>query len=340
MILSAQKLDAFDSCERKFAYLQRYEPRMISPLRMLYASLEAAIVDPDPEEAAKAECMKIASKKELILTDINKFMSIRHTGYLAGIIAVALRERMGILHRVPNGFLADMEWESGLFETESGIRHRIELVSHFDDDRLRAVAHSWRVVGELAALGEGLTLTAVVIGAHRGGRRHSEWTRGLQHPQNKVLRFARRNKSRVGFDDTWVKVWREHQTEISTEKWLASMKQDDVLDPLIMSREIPFVDDHRMVQARRDMEIATYAFDAATERSPMRRSSCDDWGGCQFGHVCWSPKAASPSDFPELYSILVDTPRAKPEEDRPILDTFASPHPVPVSPAELGHLGA
>lgn len=323
MRLSARMLDDFDSCERKFAYLQKYEPRLISPLGMLYAALEAALVASEPEEAAQDACMSIAARKELILSDLNAFTTIRHTGFLAGVIAVALREKLGILKKcdiTPN-------WESALFETEGGTRHRIELVSHFDDDRLRACAHSWRVVGELAALQTPITLTAVVIGSHRGGRRHSEWTKGLLHPSNAVLRFARRNKSREGFNDAWIPVWREHRSEISTEKWIAAMKQDGVLDSLILSREIPYRDDHRMEQARRDMDFFAIAMEGGYERAPMRRSSCDDWGGCQFAHVCWHPEEATPADFPALYAIRsAGTPATAPASGKPELDTAASSH--------------
>jgi hypothetical protein len=333
MKLSAEKLTLMDSCERKFAFLQKYEPKLVSSMGMLYAALEAGLLDPDPEQAAKDECMRIAASKELILSDLNKFMSIRHVGYLAGIIAVALRDRLGPLRRCDIA----SNWESGLFETESGIRHRIELVSHFDDDRLRAAAHSWRVIGELAALQTPLTLTAVVIGPHRGGRRHSEWAKGLLHPTNKVLRFVRRNQKNVGFNDSWEKIWREHRTEITTEKWLEAMKQDGCLDSLIIRREIPYKEDNRMDQARRDMEFFAVAMEGSYERAPMRRSSCDDWGGCPFAHVCWNPTEASPADFPALYSIrAADRQHEEPASGTSEVDTVALPRPVRAVRARQG----
>lgn len=333
MKLSARMLDDFDKCERRFAFLQKYEPKLISPLGMLYAALEAAVVDPDPEQAAQDACMRLASTRELQVEHLNAFLTIRHTGFLAGIIAVALRERLGILKRcdiAPN-------WESALFETATGIRHRIELVSHFDDDRLRAAAHSWRVVGELAALQTPLTLTAVVIGPQRGGRRHSEWSKGLLHPQHHGLRFVRRNQKNVGFNDSWEKVWREHRSEISTAKWLEEMKQDGVVENLILSREIAYKDDNRMEQARRDMEFFAVAMEGSYERAPMRRSSCDDWGGCPFAHVCWNPTEASPADFPALYSIrAADRQHEEPASGTSGLDTAALPRPVRAVRARQG----
>jgi hypothetical protein len=304
MILSARMLDDWDRCERRYAYTQNYVPKLISPLGVLYAALESALVALDPEQEAKDSTMRIAASQELILSELTGFLTIRHIGYLAGIIAVALRERLGILKSVQTLHNGSFEWESALFETTSGARHRIELVSHLDDDRLRACAHSWRVIGELAALQAPLTLTAVVIGANRGGRRHSEWAKGLLHPSNSVLRFARRNKARTGFNDAWIPVWREHRSEISTEKWLAAMKQDGVLDGLILSREIPYKpEDNRMVTAKREMAYLAGVMEGAHENAPMRRSSCDDWGGCPFARCCWSPTEATPADLPHLYSI-------------------------------------
>jgi hypothetical protein len=304
MILSSEKLSCLDACERKFAYQQKYDSKLISPLGVLYAAVEAGIVDADPEQAAKDATMRAAAHKEIILTEINRWTTVRHIGYLAGIIAVALQDRLGALKRVNTLQGDDFDWESALFETASGVKHRIELVSHFDDDRLRAAAHSWRVIGELAALQTPITLTAVVIGPQRGGRRHSEWAKGLLHPSNKALRFAPRSAKKAGFNDSWEKVWREHRSEISTEKWLDALRQDGVLDSLILCREIPYkAEDNRMTVARRDMVFATYAMEGASENSPMRRSSCDDWGGCQFAHSCWSATEATPADFPQLYQI-------------------------------------
>lgn len=298
MTLSADKLDTYDRCERRFAFDRIYETKLISPLGLLYRAVEEAVVSDDPEQAAKDATMRVGSTHDLILTEISNFFTIRHVGFLAGIIAVALRERIGPLIRVES----TPDWESALFEAESGKRHRIELVSHFDDDRLRAAAHSWRVIGELAALETPLTLTAVVIGPQRAGRRHSEWTKGLTHPVNRALRFAARRKS-SGLGEGWGKVWRE-QTDIPTARWLTQMKQDGVLENLIVSREIGYREqDNRMVAAKREMGEIAYSMEFASVKSPMRRTSCDEFGGCPFAPCCYSPNGQKPEDFVHLYHV-------------------------------------
>jgi len=306
MILNAYKLDVWDRCERRLAFEKEWEPKTISPLGLLYLALEHALISDDPEQAAKDETIRVAQTRELDSGDHNAFMTIRHLGYLAGIIAVALRQRLGPLTKVE----VDFSWESALFETASGIRHRIELVSHWDDDRLRAAAHSWRVVGELAALQAPLTLTAVVIGPQRAGRRHSYWSKGVLHPTNSTLRFERR-RGRGGNDFTrgWEDVWREQRAEISTERWLNVMRSDNVLDEMILSREIAFNrDDPRMGRARKDLiEIACRMKNAST-KAPMRRSSCDETGrgACPFQHVCYAPKEITPADLVHIYRQIED----------------------------------
>jgi hypothetical protein len=301
MILSAEQLVTLDACQLRCFYDQRYVAKSITPLRMLYAALEAGLLDSEPEQAAKDACMRLASTRELQVEHLNAFMTIRHIGYMAGIIAVALRDRLGALQKVQ--YRTDLDWESGLFENLEGKRHRIELVSYLDDDRLRASAHSWRVIGELAALEAPLTLTAVVIGAQRGGRRHSEWSKGLLHPVNKVLRFAPRNQKKAGFNDAWTKVWREQQSEIATEEWLSAMKADDVLESLIISREIPYREDNRIATAKRDMHRAEIMIPRLTENSPMNRGACDAWGGCPYALCCWNPTPVSPGELPKLYQV-------------------------------------
>lgn len=305
-------LDSYDRCERRFAFSREWESKSVSPLALLYRALEAAIQSDSPEQTAKDITLEVAQKSELQTGGENAFMVIRHCGYLAGIIAVSLTEKYGKFTKLLPKHTKDFEWESNLFRAGKG-NHRIVLVSHMDDDRLRAEAHSWATVGELAALEGPLTLTAVVIGANRKGRRHSAWTEGFLHPQNRMLRFAKREKGN-GFTSSWEKVWREHKGEISTQKWVEVMKEDGVLEDLIISREIAYrAEDHRMIAARREMVEVMGRMDSASENSPMRRSSCDETGrgACPFGAICYSPIETDPSRLMHLYAPVTSFPAVK-----------------------------
>jgi len=309
MILNAEILDTFDRCPRKLAFSQKWEPRAISPLGLLYTAIESALISPDPEQSAKDETLRIAKSRE-ISTDQNAFTVTRHIGFLAAILVTVLQSRLGQLTRVP----ATEEWESNLFSTPSGDRHKILLVSALDDDRLRAAAHSWAVIGELVALQSPLTLTAVVIGSQRAGKRHCAWAKGYIHPKFATkLRFRERGAKEDGFGNGWLTIWREQRGEISTEKWISTMAEDGVLDSLIISRTIPFnAEDNRMKIARRDMLEIGEKIKSAREDAPMKRCSCDSvgHGACVWQSVCWSPTETSPDQLPQLYRPISSAARS------------------------------
>jgi hypothetical protein len=171
-----------------------------------------------------------------------------------------------------------------------------------DDDSLRSYAHSWQTIGELAALERPLTLTIVIIGAQRGGRRHSAWSKGFQHPIQKNLRFAPRKKD-SGFTENWRTVWRE-QSNYDAKVWLEQMKNDEVIGELIVSRKIQYNgDDERMKTAKRDMLALAGEMVRARTDAPMRRSSCDELGkgACPWQNCCYSPIPVTPDDLLHLY---------------------------------------
>ena len=198
--------------------------------------------------------------------------------------------------------IGDHEWRSNLFECR-GEFHRIVLVSHVDDDTLRSFAHSWGTIGELAALERPVTLTIVIVGSQRGGRRHSAWSRAYQHPVQKNLRFAPRKKDN-GFTGNWTTVWREQGT-VKADVWLNQMRNDEVLDELIVSRRIQYnASDARMIQARKDMLTIADRMEESSPEAPMRRSSCDEIGRgpCPFQPICYSQLPVSAAEFPHLFS--------------------------------------
>jgi hypothetical protein len=180
MILTAAQYDTFDRCSRRLGLEKTHEPRSISPLALLYAGIEGGLLEGKPLDAIRA----ITAHKDVTTTDLAAMSVVRHVGFLAEVISLALRRKLGECSRLPAVKLGAHEWHSNLYETAKGL-HRIVLVSYLDDDALRSFAHGWGTVGELAALQRDITLTAVVIGASRGGRRHSHWSKCFQHPVQK-----------------------------------------------------------------------------------------------------------------------------------------------------------
>jgi len=268
---------------------------------LLYAGLEGGLLTGQPLDAIRA----ITAVKDVTCGDLAAISVVRHVGFLAEVISLAIRRKLGQMSRLQDVEFGKHRWRSNLFETAKGELHRIVLVSYLDDDALRSFAHGWGTVGELAALQRDVTLTAVVIGASRGGRRHSHWAKCYQHPiQKSCLRFGRRKGGKAeGFTDSWREVWRE-MTDISAGVWLDKMHADDVLGDLIQSRRIPYrADDHRIVKAREDMFTILPQMEKASPDDPMRRHSCDDpiKGQCPWAFLCWSPSPVEIDDLPHLY---------------------------------------
>jgi hypothetical protein len=299
VLLSAQLLDTYDRCPRRFAFERTHEPRSISLLGLLYAGVEGALMG-DPDAISR-----ITQRLDVNAGDLSPLSAVRHVECMAEVIGLALREKLGVAQRLEPVPLLSHEWQSNLFECR-GTLHRIILTSYLDDDSLRSFAHSWQTIGELAALERSITLTVVIIGAQRGGRRHSPWAKGFLHPIQKTLRIGRRKAGGAdGFTTGWKEVWRE-QTEIKAETWLERMKADEMLGDLIVSRKITYRgEDPRMVQAREDIHTFADQMGEASLASdlPLRRSSCDEIGRgpCPFQPVCYSSTPVTPDDLPHLY---------------------------------------
>jgi hypothetical protein len=301
MILTSALLDTFDRCPRRFAFERDFETRSISTLGLLYAAVEGSMTAGDPCQGAWDAIMDRTSRLDVNVGDLSPLSAVRHIDCLAEVIALALRAKLGRAERLDLVRLGEHRWQSNLFNC-GGELHRIILASHLDDDSLRSFAHGWATIGEMAALERSITLTVVLIGAQRGGRRHSAWSKGFQHPVQKSLRFAARDKSN-GLVKGWKEVWRE-QTEIKPETWIDQMARDGVLGELIVSRKILYgAEDARMAQARREMISLIPQTMQASAADPMRRSSCDEVGrgACPFQPVCYSPQPVSPAEFPHLY---------------------------------------
>lgn len=300
MILTAHHFDLFDRCERRYAFERTHEPRTISALRLLYAAVEASLTASDPRQGAKDAILEATSRLEVAAGDLSPISAARHVECMAEVIALALREKLGRGIKPDIVALGSHEWRSNLIELRGGL-HRIVLTSHMDDDSLRSFAHAWQTVGELAAMERPITLTVVIVGAQRGGRRHSAWSKGFVHPIQKNLRFAPRKRD-DGFTRQWTTVWRE-QSDFDAQVWLDKMRDDEVLAELIVSRRIQYkADDARMIQAKRDMLILADRMESATVDAPMRRSSCDSvFGACPQQALCYSSTPVTPDDLPHLY---------------------------------------
>ena len=249
-MISAQLLDTIDRCPRRYALERTHETRTITTMGLLYAGVEGGItgsaLNADPFYYRRQGCGSGATRGNL--------GSASRWIYGGSRVSLALTRRFGQFRRIDLVPFGKHEWQSNIFESKHGL-HRIILTSSLDDDALRGYAHAWGTVGELVALKKDIILTAVVVGAQRGGRRHSHWTKCFQHPvQKSALRFARRKGGKAdGFTEGWREVRRE-ATDIAAATWVDRMESDSVIEDLIRVHRVPFkADDARMTRAKKAM---------------------------------------------------------------------------------------
>ena len=207
MILDSRMFDTMDRCEKRFAFEREHEPTTITPMGLLYAGVEGSLTSADPCQGAKDAIAERTQWMEVNAGDLSPISAVKHVEAMAEVIALALNSKIGVGSPVPEIPFGEHAWQSGLREFR-GQLHRIILTSYMDDDSLRSFAHSWQTIGELAALERSITLTVVIIGAQRGGRRHSPWSKGFIHPVQKTLRIGRRKAGQGdGFTTGWKEIW-------------------------------------------------------------------------------------------------------------------------------------
>ena len=113
------------------------------------------------------------------------------------------------------------------------------------------------------------------------GKYHGPWSKGLQHPKNKQIRFKRKAFIGEGFKSTWIPCWREDHDEIPTRTWLSRMIEDEVLEDVCQKIDLPVPDEQnreRIVELAKRKLTRIYN----TKELPEQNLSCCDWPT-----VCW-----------------------------------------------------
>lgn len=295
MILTAEKLVAYELCPRRFVWSSEYSTR-VSVIRSLYMALDAGLrTDKDPERAAENELLAIAASPGLDIVGRDVYAIAMHTAKLASILAAALRSAWsGPWVPVDPVTLSDgHSWQSAAYRTDDGQMRRIALVDRWSDDRRQQEVSGWRTIGEVCALDKPLLVTAVTIGASQDKRRHSAWTRCWRHPRNRTFRFQRKT-STEDFGSTWATVWRE-DSGVTTADWLTQMRADGCMSDLVHTVSVPVPSGREAYLG----EMARLANEMAglPEVPAMRLAGCHGFSPCPFMGVC-------PDKEPERFGFL------------------------------------
>jgi hypothetical protein len=136
-----------------------------------------------------------------------------------------------------------------------------------------------------------------VIGQQRNGKRISPWVKGFLHPQNKQLRFRKKERAQSEvFNDRWVQIFREDHAEITRETWLASMLKDDVLPEVCFRIDLPTLPELQRNKLRDMAEKKIQTIHSLTETPEQNLSSCEWPVPCVFKRCCWSNPEREPSE--------------------------------------------
>jgi hypothetical protein len=288
---SAQLLSSYEHCNRKGWWSTQWERHKISDVELLQRAIRAGLMSDrkDFNIAAGEEGMALGAEPGLETGQYNVFDQVVHLCCLADIICAALRgpkDTPWVLP-APVGLPEGQTWHSGAFLSPDGLKlRRIALVSAWGDDRHYAEARSWQSLGEVAAYNLPMQQAVIILGPSKDGKRHGHLSKGIQHPANKKLRFRKRVKTAEPFKQTWVGIWRENHDEISTQEWLAAMREDGVLQDVCFSVEIPVLgkparDKIRDLAARKLEEIYSL------KRTPDPQLTGCSWPvKCSFLNPC------------------------------------------------------
>ena len=293
--LSAERMTTHELCERRRVWTEKYANLRVSLLRALYMALDAGLTtDADPEKAAEAQFLALARSPGLDIVGSDVFNVAVHYAKLAGILAVAARQRWPDPWKPINTVVTPrgITWHSALYDLGEGYLRRIALVDRWTDDRKIQERWGWRTLGEVCALNETILITAITIGPSHDRRRHSPWAHAHENARNKMIRFKRKHSTEA-FGGHWQPLWREN-SDIPTEQWLTKMREDGCMTDLVHTVEVPVPRNRdsylaEMFRIAREMERQVVDF------PPMRLAGCFRFSPCNFRHVCHggtTPEAA------------------------------------------------
>lgn len=288
---SANILTIYERCQRAAFFAREWERIKYDEVQMLQEALRAGFTTtrPDHGQCAGERCYELGSSSGLVTDHLSVYDQVVHLATLADILATAIRKNNEVPWAVPERreLASGVSWTSEAFLSSDGTHlRRVALVSNWSDDRHYSEARSWRSLGEVCVYGLPMQQVVAVIGQSRSGKRHSWWSHGLRHPQNKVLRFRKKNEVGQGFKSSWKEVWREDYDDLTTQDWLQAMLEDEVLKDCLLRIDVPVPE---KVSRQRILDLAARKLEAIQllKKKPDQNLTTCDWPlRCKFIAPC------------------------------------------------------
>lgn len=253
MIDTAELLTSYEQCERRGYLVQRWEKNKLPAARILDMGIRAGLTNDGQDfgEEAGSVVYEFGATRGVDSSEYDQHTEVVHIASMADIIATAARKRGDKPWKSPDPL---DEWEPSCFISPDGrYLRRVVAVPNWSDERHNSICRSWATLGPVAFYNLPMQIAVVITGNRRDGRYHSFWSHALQHPQNKKLRFRKKNDISTGFKASWLECWRPDHDEISTQEWINAMVEDNVLQDVFFKVDISAMDE---VSRRRVMDVA------------------------------------------------------------------------------------
>lgn len=285
---SAALLADFDRCRRCAYHGQNWELNRIPPNQILQQAVESALSaeTEDPGQWAGDEVMQLCADRGLRTAHLNLFDLGLHFAALGDLLTTLLRGSGGPWERPEDIQLGNTLWQSSAFLNGLGTRLvKVILIDRWSPERESSERHSWRVLGECAAYQMPMQVLVCNLGQTRDGRHVGPLTKGWLHPRSHQLRLKKRDGQ--GFDKNWTPVWRENRSEMSRDRWIDAMREDDVLSACVFPLEVDVPESNVGRQMRELAERNLESLAQMKQAPEMSISQCFFPTPCAFTAHCW-----------------------------------------------------
>lgn len=253
MIDTAHLITSDEECNRKGFLVQRHEKNKIPAARMLDMGIRAGLTydGQDFGEEAGSVVYELGATRGVDSDLYDQHSEVVHVAAMADIISTAARKKGDKPWNTPDAL---EDWNPSCFISPDGqYLRRIVCTPNWSDERHNSICRSWATLGPIAFYNLPMQIAVAITGNRREGRYHSFWSHALQHPQNKKLRFRKKNDVGVAFKSTWIECWRPDHDEITTQEWINAMAGDDVLKDIFFKIDVPSMDE---ISRKRVMDVA------------------------------------------------------------------------------------
>lgn len=282
-------LTLMDRDPRAAYWSQFWQRQTVTPVEALRLAIADGLMsqEEDPGQTAGDTVMTLAAERGLETKVYDLYGCALHHAALADLIVTQIRSLQPLLARPEDQTVNGSTWVSNAYLASSGVRlHRVVVVDRWSVERKEAESHAWFSLGEMAAYQMPMTQTVIVVGQTRDGRHHSPWSKGWLHPRSKNLRL--RKRSGEGFGGEWKQIWREEADQISRDKWLDQMREDQVMHDLVFDVELELPCPEVLSKIRHLISKKLCRLQEMKEAPEPNPSQCDWPIPCPFKNACWN----------------------------------------------------